>query len=78
LLTLVEAANGYGYRKAGVLLMDLVQADAAQVGLWDEVDRPRPARLMEAMDAINARHGLATLKLAAEGLGDKRKAWENL
>jgi hypothetical protein len=24
------------------------------------------------------RHGLATLKLAAEGLGDKRKAWENL
>lgn len=69
-LVLIEAAsraaeriwrNGFRFSKAGVILSGLVRATHVQATLLDEVDRPRRARLMAAMDAINREHGRGAL-----------------
>ncbi|RLQ84976.1 Y-family DNA polymerase [Notoacmeibacter ruber] len=63
--------NGYAYTKAGVILDDLVVADKAPRLLFPP-DRPRDARLMGALDAVNDRFGKKTLVLASEGY---KRSW---
>ncbi|WP_343306721.1 Y-family DNA polymerase [Chitinophaga niabensis] len=66
--------DGYNFKKVGVLLLDLIPANSAQRGLFDEVDRPRNDRLMKAMDAINRSCGAKELvKFAVQGYGRKWK-----
>lgn len=60
------SSNGYAYTKAGVMLDDLISADNAPHMLF-EVERPRDARLMTALDAVNDRWGKKTLLLGSEG-----------
>ena len=48
--------QGLAYKRAGVMLLDLVEAGQAQVSLFDRQD-PRDDRLIEAFDAINDRLG---------------------
>lgn len=60
------SGNGYAYTKAGVMLDDLIAADKAPTMLI-EIERPRDARLMLALDAINDRWGKKTLLLGCEG-----------
>ena len=77
-LTIVQAAlgaterlyrPGYGYHKAGVMLMDLSDGAICQGGLFvDETKRERVGRLMEAVDALNRRFGAGTVRWAAEGV----------
>ena len=57
---------GYAYQKAGVMLMDLTDAQRTQAALFD-TDRGNPA-LVRVMDRINACWGRGTLRLAAEGV----------
>lgn len=57
---------GYAYQKAGVMLMDLTDAQHTQAALFD-TDRGNPA-LMRVMDRVNAYWGRGTLRLAAEGV----------
>ena len=64
--------DGYRYKKAGVMFVDLVSASKVQGDLWDEPDTPATQRLMKAMDAVNARYGRNTLALASTG---RRRAW---
>lgn len=46
--------QGYFYKKAGVLLTDIVPADSMQQSLFkDAADRDRRRRLMDAIDRIN-------------------------
>lgn len=68
---------GFELRKAGVILLDLVQASQAGQGELDlegddEKDR---SRLMSAMDAINNRYGKGTVHVASTGLGDTSQTW---
>lgn len=68
---------GFELRKAGVILLDLVQASQAGQGELDlegddEKDR---SRLMRAMDAINNRYGKGTVHVASSGLGDTGQTW---
>ncbi|SDL95554.1 Y-family DNA polymerase, partial [Paracoccus chinensis] len=58
--------NGCAYTKAGVILGDLV-ADQDQPRLLFPPDRPRNAKLMDALDAINDRFGKKTVVLGREG-----------
>tara|TARA_R110002124_G_scaffold45163_1_gene136969 strand:+ start:26267 stop:27520 length:1254 start_codon:yes stop_codon:yes gene_type:complete len=51
---------GIPYKKAGVLLLDLCNCRQVSADLFSTPD-PRRARLMKAMDALNARHGAGTL-----------------
>ena len=48
--------EGLAYKRAGVMLLDLVEAGQAQVTLFDAHD-PRDDKLIEAFDAINDRLG---------------------
>ncbi|RAU20739.1 DNA repair nucleotidyltransferase [Paramagnetospirillum kuznetsovii] len=62
--------DGYGYKKAGVILLDLVRPEDIPRDLFSPAieDNGRPAALMVAMDAVNARMGKGAVGfgLAAE------------
>lgn len=63
-MTLTEAAiralrpifrKGFGYKKAGIIITDIVPADALQQSLFtDADDREKRRRLMRVMDSINS------------------------
>lgn len=62
--------DGYGWRKAGVLLLDLAAPSAVPASLFDVVEQPDG--LMEALDQINARFGRGKARL---GLAGKNAEW---
>lgn len=67
---------GFAYAKAGVMLLDL-QSDKLhqlELDLAHEPDRDR-ARLMVALDAVNARYGQGTLKLGSAGTSTQKRNW---
>ena len=59
--------EGYAYKKAGVMVSELVPASACQQHLFDTVDRARQQRAMEVMDEINRRMGRSMVTVAALG-----------
>lgn len=56
--------EGYRYKKAGVGLLDLTHGDVHQADLFAGVD-PRSAKLMEVLDAANAKFGRGTMGMAS-------------
>lgn len=62
--------DGYGWRKAGVLLLDLAASSDVPASLFDVVEQPDG--LMEAIDQINARFGRGKARL---GLAGKNAEW---
>ncbi len=65
--------DGYRYKKAGVMLLDLVRASRVQSDLWTAPDTPRSKALMDALDSLNRDYGRGTLTYAAAG---KQQAWK--
>ncbi len=63
--------QGYDYKKAGVMLLDLCPADHVQPQLFTDSE-PNRAKLMQALDVINRRYGRGALRLASEGI---RQDW---
>ncbi|MHA6643796.1 Y-family DNA polymerase [Mesorhizobium sp. A623] len=61
-----RGGNGYAYTKAGVMLNDLLKAEEAPQLLF-EFERPRDARLMAALDAVNDRFGKKKMVVGSEG-----------
>jgi DNA polymerase V len=61
---------GFRYKKAGVLVSEIVPEDRVQSSLFDKVDREKHSEIMKAMDRINARFGQSTIKVAVQGIGD--------
>ena len=68
---------GFGYKKAGVTLLDLAPSRPEQGTLFAAAD-PRRAALMAALDAVNGRFGTGTFGVAgaAAGMGVRREAWQ--
>jgi DNA polymerase V len=64
---------GYRYKKAGILLLELVPASSVQGGLFDAADTPASYARMRAVDALNRRFGRDTVTFAAAG---RRRAWK--
>lgn len=61
--------EGYRYKRAGVLLLDVCSQDAVQQDLFTADDaRPDHIRLMKTLDRINKRFGRNTLAPAALGI----------
>jgi len=60
--------RGYKYQKAGVMLSNLVDAQALQTDLFGLSPISNRTQLMETIDNINDRLGRSTIKLASEGL----------
>jgi DNA polymerase V len=63
--------SGYKYKKAGVIVTDIVSQDEVQQSLFDLVDRTKEHSLMQALDGINLRFGQSAIKLAVQGIGDR-------
>jgi len=59
--------KGFQFKKSGVILNGLVPERQIQRGLFDSVDREKARRLMQTIDAVNARLN-SPLHWAAEGL----------
>ena len=57
----------YEYKKAGVIVWDMVQSDAVQTVLFDDVDRSKQKKLIKAVDSINRKNGHNMIKVAAMG-----------
>lgn len=67
--------KGIMYKKAGVVVGDFVSTNPYQADLFDPIqNRPQRAKLMKAMDALNHRYGLKTLRLAVEG--EEKQSWK--
>ena len=63
----------FRYKKAGVLLTELVQTQQIQLSLFDNRDRERSTRLMTAMDYINTQMGAGTIRYATVGFRNRWK-----
>ena len=64
--------DGFGYRKAGVMALDIQQGTAIQLNLFDPDDHGKLRRLMTSIDGINNMYGRRSIKLAP---GLQRGEW---
>lgn len=65
--------DGYHYKKAGIMLMDLCRLQECQGSLFDNEDKSETKRLMNAIDAINYSYGKSAVYYASAR--DRSKAW---
>lgn len=65
--------SGFRYKKAGIMLLDLIPASLAQGNLFANADHHLSDHLMKTMDQINDCHGPDTLFIGAQGV---TKAWK--
>ena len=70
--------QGYGYKKAGVVITKLVQAEGYTMSLFDnEAESLREARLSGAIDSITRSYGPGSILLGVQGDGHIRMAREH-
>lgn len=63
--------KGYGYKKAGVMVTEIVPSGHVQGSLLDTVDRTKRGALMDIIDSINKTAGGNTVRLASQGTIDQ-------
>lgn len=61
----------FKYKKAGVIVMDIVPQNSVQLNLFDERDRTKHEKVMEVLDEVHKKYGTRVLKVAAQGTGKK-------
>jgi DNA polymerase V len=49
--------NGYAYKKAGVILQEIIPEHQVQTSLFDTTDRGKSKKLMQALDKLNSKMG---------------------
>ena len=64
---------GYRYKKAGIMVTDIVPEDQVQCSLFDAIDREKHTAIMQAMDKINSRFGHNVVKIVTLGSGGRWK-----
>ena len=63
--------KGFGYKRAGVMVTDLVDSDKVQGVFFDTVDHSKQDRLMKVIDNINSVNGKSTVRIASNGEMDQ-------
>ncbi len=63
--------KGYAYKKAGVLLIDLIPKRSQQALLFEEHGNPRRHDFVDAVEEVAARYGQSGAFLAAQGINKK-------
>lgn len=63
--------GGYQYKKAGVIVWNIVPDSAIQTNLFNTIDRDKQSSLAAAIDAINHKNGHNTIKVAVQDTTDK-------
>lgn len=64
---------GYNYKKAGVIVMNIVPEAEVQQGLFDQRDRTGEKTITAAVDGINRSWGRDLVKYAVQGTGEQWK-----
>jgi DNA polymerase V len=64
---------GLRYKKAGILLSGLINADKVQTHLFTLEPDPKKEKAMQVVDKLNRLYGRNTVKLAAQGLSNPWK-----
>lgn len=64
--------DGFTYRKAGVMALDIQHGGAIQLNVFDPEDHGKLRRLMSSIDSINDMYGSRSIKLAP---GLQRGSW---
>lgn len=64
--------DGWGYKRAGIILGDLKNASMYQMRLFNPIDEAKHIKLMNVVDSINHGHFYNMLHLAADGVD---RAW---
>lgn len=59
--------TGFLYKKAGVIVMDILPAEAIQQNLFSAGKDEKQRRLMESLDRVNLKMGKDILKIATQG-----------
>ncbi|OQX75064.1 MAG: hypothetical protein B6D61_11095 [Bacteroidetes bacterium 4484_249] len=65
--------KGYKYKKAGVIVSDVIPADSRQTALWQEPETEKNKKLIEIIDKINEKAGIEKIKFAIQGT---EKTWQ--
>jgi len=65
--------KGYHYKKAGVVVSEIIPEGGLQSGLWDDKKRGKNRKLMNVIDQINSSAGAGLLKFAVEGSDENWK-----
>lgn len=69
--------KGFLYKKAGVMVGDIVPANGVQQNLFEQRDVEKMKSINEVLDKVNARYGRDILKIAVQGgLDEKERAKE--
>lgn len=71
-------SNGYGYKRAGVILSDIQSNDGVQINMFDTIDRDKHSRVMSVMDTLNKTYGRNKISLATQGISPYRMNREHL
>ncbi len=66
-------AEGYQFKKAGVIVSELVPERPLQGDLFDTRNRDKFNKVMTVMDSLNAAYGKQKVKIAAQGFDRKWK-----
>ncbi len=66
-------ASGYKYKKAGVIITEIVPERPVQTNLFDQRDREKYNKVMRVMDSLNATYGNRKVRIATQGFGRKWK-----
>ena len=61
--------EGYEYKKAGIILTQIVSENNYMHDLFDPRDREKQNRISQMIDTINQKNGTNSIKLAAQGIG---------
>ncbi|MFI3316981.1 MAG: Y-family DNA polymerase [Rikenellaceae bacterium] len=70
--------EGYGYKKAGVILYDIRPSSGVQSSLFDSTDHTKHSKLMEHLDSINSHYGKNSVRLGVQNSDKNRVSSEYL
>jgi len=65
--------EGYRYKKAGIIVSEIIPENTVQQNLFDHTDRNKQAVIMQALDKINSKFGRDKVRIAAQGFDRKWK-----
>ena len=69
-------AEGFQYKKAGVIIIEIVSSKSFQLNIFENTDHARQDKLMEAIDNINNKY-TNSIRLASQGGGEGRRGdWQ--
>lgn len=66
-------SDKYLYKKAGVIVTNIIPDKNIQMDMFDTKDRKKQKALMETMDLLNQKHGQDKVRSAAQGFSKKWK-----